>query len=119
MKYLKTIIFETILFITLTLIITILYYFNIINNNINNIFKVIIFIITFLFTGIYTSIFVNKKYYLQGIKISVINIILFLILSIIFRYDFNIKQLLYYILIIIIITFGSIIGPFIVKKKRS
>ena len=119
MKYLKTFIFETILFISLTLIITILYYFNIINTNTNNILKIIIFIITFFIVGIYTSKFINKKYYLQGLKISIINILLFLLLSILFKYNFNIKQILYYFLIIIITTFSSIFGGKIRKKKRS
>ena len=119
MKYLKTLIFETIIYISFTLIITTLYYFDIINTNTNNILKIIIFIITFFLVGVYTSKFINKKYYLQGIKVSIINIILFLLLSFLFKYNFNIKQILYYFLIIIITTFSSIIGGKIRKKKRS
>ena len=92
MKYLKTFIFEFIILISLTLITTILYYFNITNNNINNVFKIIIFIITFLLSGIYIGRRAKQKYYIEGLKISGINIILFLLLSLLFKYDFNIKQ---------------------------
>lgn len=118
MKYLKTLLFEFILLIITTLIITILYYFNIISSNTNSIFKIIIFLITFLSSGIYIGKKSNKKYYLEGIKLSLINIVLFLLLSLLFRYDFNFKQLLYYLLIILITTLGSIIGGNTKKNKN-
>ena len=108
MKYLKTLLFEFIILVIPTFVITILYYFNIISNNTNNILKILIFLITFFASGIYIGKFSNKKYYLEGIKLSLINIILFLILSLIFKYDFNFKQILYYLIILIITTIGSI-----------
>ena len=118
MKYIKTMIFEFTILIISTLILTILYYFNIISSNINNILKIIIFIITFLLSGIYIGKRANKKYYFEGLKISVINIILFLLLSLLFKYKFNISQILYYLLIIFICTLGSIIvGNF--KKSKN
>ena len=118
MKYIKTIIFESIFFVSLTLILTILYYFNIINSNLNNIFKIIIFIITFLLSGIYIGKRSNKKYYLEGLKISFINIILFILISLLLKNNFNIKQFIYYLLIIIITTFGSIISINLKKYKK-
>lgn len=117
MKYLKTLMYEFIIFTSLTLVISILYYFNLINNNINYIFKIFIFIITFLISGIYIAKKSKKKYYLEGLKISGINILLFLIISLIFKFGFNLKQVLYYILIIIITTLGSIIGGNLKKEK--
>ena len=116
MKYLKTLLFEIILLISLTLITTILYYFNIINNNFNNIFKLLTFIITFFYTGIYISQKSTKKYYLEGLKLSGINIFLFIIISLILKNGFNLKQILYYLIIIFITTFGSIIGS--LKRKK-
>lgn len=116
MKYLKTFIFEFVLLIILTLIISIFYYFNIISNNINNILKIVIFISTFLLSGIYISRRSSKKYYLEGLKISAINIIIFLLLSLIFKYEFNIKLILYYLLLTLITTLGSIIGGNFKKK---
>ena len=117
MKYLKTFIFEVILLIGLTLIISIFYYFNIINSDINSILKIIIFIFTFLLSGIYISRRSSKKYYLEGLKISGINIFLFIICSLIFKSGFNIKQILYYFLLIFITTLGSIIGSNFKKNK--
>ncbi|MBQ9024463.1 MAG: TIGR04086 family membrane protein [Bacilli bacterium] len=118
MKYLKTLLFELIIIIILTLIITIFYYFNIINSNISSLFKIISFIITFLLSGIYIAKRSNKKYYLEGLIISSINILLFTLLSLAFNNGFNIKQLLYYLLLTFVITFGSILGGNLKKNKN-
>ena len=118
MKYLKTLLFEFIILIISTLIITILYYFNISSNSLNNIFKIVIFIITFLLSGIYISRKSNKKYYIEGLKIALINILLFALLSLVFKLGFNIKQIIYYTLIILITTIGSIIGGNTKKNKN-
>ena len=117
MKYLKTILFEFIIFISLTLLNSILYYFNITSSNINTIFKIIIFIITFILTGIYISKRSSKKYYLEGLKISGINILLFLIIMLIIKYKFNFKLVLYYLILIITTTLGSLLGGLFKKKK--
>lgn len=117
MKYLKTFIFELIILICLTLITTILYYFDIINNNTNSLFKLFIFIITFLLSGIYIGKRSKQKYYIEGLKISGINIIIFILISLLFKYGFNIKQFIYYILLIFITTLGSIIGGNFKKNK--
>ena len=109
MKYLKTITFEIILLLILSIISSILFYFDIISD-----INIIIFIITFLLSGIYISKLSNKKYYLEGIKISLINIILFLLISLIFKYKIN---FLYYLLIIITTIIGSLIGRLFKKKK--
>ena len=117
MKYLKTLMIEFIILLASTLFITILYYFNLISNNLNSILKIIIFIITFLVSGIYIGKKSNKKYYLEGLKISIINIILFLILSLLFKYEFNIKQVLYYLLLAITVVIGSITSGNLKKNK--
>lgn len=115
MKYLKTLGLEFILLIVLTLINVILYYFNIISSNIYSIFKIMIFIVSFLVSGIYISKKSNKKFYLEGLKIAVINIIIFLLISLITKYNFNLKQLLYYLCIVLTTMFGSILGG--LKRK--
>ena len=117
MKYLKTILFELIILLSLNLIITILYYFNIINSNINNIFKIVIFLITFILTGIYIGRKSNKKYYIEGLKISLVNIVTFILLTLLFKYRFNLTQLLYYFILILIVVLGSIIGGNFKKNK--
>lgn len=117
MKYLKTIGFEFILLIIFTLIYTILYYFNITSSNVNNILKILSFIIIFLSTGIYIGRNSQKKGWIEGLKISFITIIIFIITSLIFRYNFNLKQILYYILLIILVVIGSMLGINFKKRK--
>ncbi|MBP3635183.1 MAG: TIGR04086 family membrane protein [Bacilli bacterium] len=117
MKYLKTIIFEFIILITLTLITTILYYFDLTSSNANNIFKIISFVIIFVSTGIYIGKNSNKKGWFEGLKISGINILLFLIIALLFKYDFNIKQFIYYLISSFTVVLGSMIGINFRKKK--
>ncbi len=117
MKYLKTIGFEFILLIILTLITTILYYFNLISSGTNNILKIITFIIVFIFTGIYIGKNSNKKGWLEGLKISGINILIFLLVALLFKYDFNILQFLYYLITSVTVVIGSMIGINFKKNK--
>ena len=117
MKYLKTIVLFFSALIILNLISTILYYFNITSTSFNNILKVIIFIITFLLSGIYIGRNSNKKGWLEGLKISGILIVLFLLTSLLVKYDFNFKQVIYYIISSITIVFGSMIGINFKKRK--
>ena len=117
MKYLKAFIFELILLISFSLITTILYYFNITSNSINNILNILIFIIIFILSGIYIGKHSTKKFYLEGLKIAGINIILFILLTIIFKLGFTYKNIIYYLIIIIITVFGSILGSLLKKRK--
>ncbi len=117
MKYLKTIGFEFILLIIFTLIYTILYYFNITGANLNNILKIISFIIIFLSTGVYIGRNSQKKGWIEGLKVSSITILIFLIISLIFKYSFNLKQILYYVICTILIVVGSMLGINFKKRK--
>ena len=117
MKYIKTIIFEIILIISMLIISTILYYFDITSNNINNVINIVIFILIFILTGIYIGKKSNKKFYLEGIKISGINILIFILFTLIFRLGFGFKNILYYLIIILLTSFGSILGSLLKKKK--
>lgn len=117
LKYLKTIAFEFIVLIILTLISTILYYFDIIGNNANNTFKIISFIITFISTGIYIGKKSLKKGWLEGLKISGINILLFVLISLLFKYNFNIIQFVYYLISALTVVLGSMIGINFKRKK--
>ncbi len=118
MKYLKTMIFMISMLLILNLISTILYYFNIISSNVNTILKYIIFIVTFISSGIYIGRRSNKRGFIEGLKISIITIILFFLISIIFGYKINIMQIIYYLICMIIIVFGSVIGINFKKVKK-
>jgi len=115
MNYLKTISktigFSFLIILGLTFFITILSYFNILNYQIINILKLLI-IITAVFSG---GLVVGKKSstrgWLEGLKFAGI----FLIIVIVFNYlgirkNFEISDLLYYIILVITGVLGSIVG---------
>lgn len=118
MKYLKSIIFFFSFLLISNVIITILYYFNITSSSFNNILKIIIFILSFISVGISIGKKANKKGWLEGLKIAGILVAFFLITSLILRYDFNIKQILYYIICILTIVLGSMIGINFKKNNK-
>ena len=117
MKYLKTIVFEFIILISFMIITTTLYYFNITNNKINNLLNIFVFIIIFILSGIYIGKRSNKKFYLEGLKISGINILLFIIFTMIFKLGFGFKNIIYYLLITLLTVSGSILGSLLKRKK--
>ena len=97
--------------LVLTFIMTTLSYFNIIGDKFVSILKIIIPVISLFIGGFYLGKKSNKKGWLEGLKLSLI----FLILLIIFEFlaldkSFEFKSLLYYIIIISSCIFGSIIG---------
>lgn len=115
MKYLKNLgmsflyIIGTIL--SLTFIITILSYFNLMSDKTISIFKIIIPIISLLIGSFYIGKRSIKKGFLEGLKLGFI----FSIILIIFNYLafdnlFKIKYLLFYLILIITSILGSMIG---------
>ncbi|MBQ1496666.1 MAG: TIGR04086 family membrane protein [Bacilli bacterium] len=117
MKYLKAIILMISIFLILNIIITITSYYSLFKDNTINLLKLFSFIISFLTSSIYFGLNIKKKGLINGVKLSLIYILLFLILNI-FLTGFNIKNLLYYLLILIINILGSIIGVNIKKTNK-
>lgn len=102
--------------LVLTFLLTLFSYFNIINDKIVSIFKIIIPVISLFIGGFFIGKKTLKKGWLEGLKLSLI----FLIILIIFEYlalnqSFDIKNILYYLILSISSIFGSMIG--ISKKK--
>lgn len=118
MKYLKTIAFMFSIILILNLITTVLYYFNITSESVNNILEIISFIITFILTGIYIGKNSTKKGWLEGGKISLITILIFLVITLIFKHNFNMWQVLYYLIMSITVVLGSMIGINFRKEKK-
>ena len=114
-KYLKGLLFFLVPFIVLTLLITILYYFDILNNQIIKYFKIIIIILSCLLGGFIIGRNSTSKGYLNGIKLSGIIVIIFLILNLIFK-GFKWYHLVYYFIIIVTTTIGSMIGISLKKQ---
>ena len=59
----------------------------------------------------------NNKGYLKGILFSTVCILLLTILSLIFKFTLNMNSLIYYVILLISTTFGSMLG--INKKSKN
>ena len=118
MKYLKSLLLVFIPIFILSIIITALYYFDLLNKNVFNWIILIIPIISLFIGGTYLGANTVNHGYLEGIKLGLIIISTFLLASIIaFKTVFSFKQFIYYVIIIISSTLGSMFG--INKKKES
>ena len=97
-----------------TLLINLLYYFDVISHNLVKYLKMILLILSFLITGVYMGKNSPNKGYLYGMRLSLIVIIIFIIFGIIFN-NLSFKRIIYYLITTICITFGSMIG---INKKE-
>jgi len=109
MSYIKSIFFNVLELFILLFLITILYYFNLINEKTFSILKLII-----LLLSIFTNSFIlgkntKRKSYIEGIVYGSILITILIIITIILS-KVQIKLLVFYPLILITSIFGSIIG---------
>lgn len=116
MKYLKVYLFVVICVLVNTLLFGTLSYFNILVSLCNYLKSMIIVIPSFL-GSYYLGSKVNKKGYLEGVKLSLIVILSIFIIRIILRKKLNIYLFIYYLSIILISVIGSILG--INKKVRN
>ena len=119
MKYLKNIVFSlglvSAILLIFTFIVTILSYFNIMNDSITTIFKMLIPIISVLASGILMGINSTKKGWLEGLKLGLLICILLFIFNIFgLNNSFKISQLLFYGILIFTSVVGSMIG---ISKK--
>ena len=120
MKYLKNIVIclglvLAIMFI-FTFFITVLNYFNIMNESITTVFKMIIPILSLFVSGIVMGKNSTKKGWLEGLKLGVLICILLFLFNILgLRNNFKINNILFYI----ILTFSSIIGSMIGISKKN
>ena len=72
-------------------------------------------IISFFVGGLYIGMKSDNKGYLNGLKLSIIIIFITLLLSIIFN-NLKITRIIYFFIVAICITFGSMIG---ISKKEG
>ena len=115
MKYLKifsrSLLYISVSILLFTMIITILSYFNIVNDSITTVFKMIIPIISVLSSGIVMGLNSSKKGWLEGLKLGfLICILLFLFSLLGLNNTFKISQLLFYGILIFTSIVGSMIG---------
>lgn len=114
-KYLFSLLTTLATILITLLLITSLYYFNLISPSAYNIIKIIVLLLTLFTNGFLIGKSSSKKGYLEGIKLSIPIIILFLIITLITK-SFTIKVILYYIILILTTSFGSMVG---INKKES
>lgn len=100
-----------------TMLITIMNYFNILTGTALSISKIFICVLSLFIGGFVIGKKSSKKGWLEGLKLSLI----FLILLILFNYlglgnTPQLKNLIYYLIIIVSCIFGSIIG---INKKLN
>lgn len=117
LKYLKTLIYILVPIIVLNIILSLLYYFNIISSGASNYLKLFIVAISMLIGGIYIGSKANKKGWLEGLKVGIgVILLLFIISYLAFDQGMNIKILIYYFILLVSSILGSMIG---INKRKS
>lgn len=111
LNYLKSFGIFIALFITMSLLVAILYYFDILSNGFYNIIKFIIPIISIFISTLYLGKNSKEKGWLQGIKYGLVLILLLFMLSFLgFNNSLTLKGTIYYLILLSISMFGSMIG---------
>lgn len=101
--------------IIITTLSTILYYYSFINYHLFTMIKLIVILISIFIHSFFIGKSALKKGYLEGIKYGSLFILFSLIISIIGN-SFQVKYLLYYLIIILLCVIGSIFG---IQRKKS
>ena len=116
LKYLKPLLLNILELFLLLFIVTILYYFNIINEKTFEVLKLIILLSTIFINSFIIGKTSNNKSYKEGIKYGVLLITILLTITLLLS-KLQIKLLIFYPLILITSSLGSMIGN--VKKNKS
>lgn len=122
MEYLKKLgisfIYISSILLLSTFLLTILNYFNIIGSGIVSVFKIIIPLVSLFVGGFIIGKKSKNKGWIEGLKLGVIlTIIISLFNYLGLNMSFNFKNIIYFLILILITIFGSIIG--INKKEKQ
>lgn len=98
-----------IIFIILSLILTLLNYFNLLNHTVLTICKMIIPLLSVGLGGLTAGKSVTKNGWISGLLIGLFITFIIFILSLILQ-EFEFKNLIFFIILIITSTFGSMLG---------
>lgn len=102
--------------IALSFVLTIFYYFDIISNNIYNIMKMIIVIGSLFINSLLLGKNSNKYGIVEGLKLGAIFLIIMIIIKLITNSSFDIRTLIYSLIILLTSSVGAVIG---INKKES
>lgn len=92
------------------LLLTVLNYFSIIGSKMVVFLEIVIAFISMFIGGFVVGKRSNQKGWLEGLKFGGIFLIFIVILNLILKNDIEIKNIIYYIIILFSTIFGSIIG---------
>lgn len=120
MKYLKNFLKDSLISLlclfSLLFLITIFSYLNLFNSKVVSIFEIIIPIFALALAGYLMGKKASKKGFLEGIKIGLFIILLFLISCLIISGKITFKNTVYWFILLISSTLGSMVG---INKKES
>lgn len=121
MKYAKNLGFSLLFIIgsllILTLLLTFFNYFNLFSNGLVSTFKIIIPIISLFAGGFFIGKKSSKKGWLEGLKLSLIFTIILILFNLLgLENKLDLKNILYYLIIIISCMFGGMLG---INKNNS
>lgn len=114
-NYLKAILLFIIIILILSLIITTLYNYNIINSNITKILEIIALLTSSIISGFYIGLKSKNKGYINGLTIGGTITIIILLLNIIINRNITITTILVYLAVMLTITTSSIFG---INKRK-
>lgn len=118
-KYLKPTITTILIIILFIIIFSSLYYFNLIDKFTYEIIIIITLLLNIFFQTFILGKKCIKKGYLEGIKFNTIIITLFTIINLLSIKDFNIKTLLYYLIMYLTSILGGCYGISKQQKKKN
>jgi len=103
--------------IIMSLLLSILGYFNLLGNKGCHIFSIIFLLILNTILGILCGKQAETKGYLEGLKMGALIILMLLFINVIFFGSaFTIGRIIYYLLLLLVCTIGSMIG---INKKTK
>lgn len=112
-KYLKGLIIPLGVIFLFPLILAIL---NLLSLKTNNIFILIIMAITLFISGYFIGRTASKRGYINGLGFGLIISLIMFLFSLLFKNHYSFNTLIYYTIIILASTFGSMIG---IQKKAN
>ena len=118
-KYLSRLFYTFLYLLAAMLFITTLYYFNLMNESVYKVFKIIILIISMFVSGFILGRKTKSKGYLEGIKFSLMMILIFLVSTVLLSEPLKLTIIIYYLIILMSTTFGSMIGVSLKKETKS
>ena len=109
-NYLKSISYPLITIMSINLITTLLYYFNIINLIASNIINLIALLISCFISGFLLGKISRSKGYIEGLKLGGIITLFLILINFLIKTKFKYTIIFFYILILITCMTGSMLG---------